>query len=162
MSATILIIDDEANLRKTLAQILSARGYSVLEADDGASAAKILRDSTPDLIISDWKMPQMGGEELLQHLRGQPRLASIPVIVITAFGSSHSAIEAVRLGAYDFVTKPFDLDEILLTAERALDHSFLNREILRLRGEPAPSPATGSGRLVGTSGPMLDVFILIG
>src|SRR6201981_2109856 len=147
MSATILIIDDEANLRKTLAQILGARGYSVLEADDGASAAKILRDSTPDLIISDWKMPQMGGEELLQHLRGQPRLASIPVIVITAFGSSHSAIEAVRLGAYDFVTKPFDLDEIVLAAERALDHSSLNREVARLRTQAGQSRAA-AGRLI--------------
>src|SRR5260370_16874369 len=96
MSARILIIDDEANLRKTLAQIFSPRGYSVLEADDGASAVKILLDSTPDLIISDWKMPQMGGEELLQHLRGQPRLASIPVIVITAFGSTHSPLDSVR------------------------------------------------------------------
>src|ERR1700752_4440348 len=141
MSATILIIDDKANLRKTLAQILIARGYSVLEADDGASAAKLLRDSTPDLIISDWKMPQMGGDELLKHLRGQPRLASIPVIVITAFGSSHSAIEAVRLGAYDFVTKPFDLDEIVLAAERALDHSSLNREVARLRAQGGQSRA---------------------
>lgn len=162
MSATILIIDDEANLRKTLAQILSARGYSVLEAEDGASAVKILRDSSPDLIISDWKMPHMGGEELLQHLRGQPRLASIPVIVITAFGSSHSAIEAVRLGAYDFVTKPFDLDEIVLAAERALDHSSLNREVVRLRAQGGQGQPAASGRLLGSSGPMLDVFIMIG
>jgi DNA-binding NtrC family response regulator len=162
MSATILIVDDEANLRRTLAQILSARGYSVLEGDDGAAAVKILSDSTPDLIISDWKMPQMGGEEFLRHLRGQPRLASIPVIVITAFGSSHSAIEAVRLGAYDFVTKPFDLDEIVLAAERALDHSSLNREVVRLRAQGGHGQPAGSGRLLGSSGPMLDVFIMIG
>src|ERR1700733_16084353 len=127
MKAVILIVDDEANLRKTLAEILSARGYSVFEGNDGSAAVEILRDVTPDLIFSDWKMPQMGGEKLLQHLRAEPRLATIPVIVITAFGSSHSAIEAVRLGAYDFVTKPFDLDEIVLSAERALDHAALNR-----------------------------------
>jgi len=162
MSAAILIVDDEANLRKTLAEILSARGYSILEADDGATAVKLLRDSTPDLIFSDWKMPQMGGEGFLQHLRGQPRLAAIPVIVITAFGSSHSAIEAVRLGAYDFVTKPFDLDEIVLTAERALDHSSLNRKIIRLRTPGGPGQLAGAGRLIGSSGPMLDVFIMIG
>ncbi len=59
----------------------------------------------------------------------------MPVIVITAYGSSHSAIEAVRLGAYDFVTKPFDLDEIVLTAERALDHAALNREVIRLHSK---------------------------
>jgi DNA-binding NtrC family response regulator len=162
MSATILIVDDEANLRKTLAQILSARGYSVLEADDGTTAVKVLKNAAPDLIFSDWKMPQMSGEDFLQYLRGQPRLASIPVIVITAFGSSHSAIEAVRLGAYDFVTKPFDMDEIVLTAERALDHSSLNREVVRLRAQGGQSQAAGAGRLIGSSGPMLDVFIMIG
>ena len=162
MSATILIVDDEANLRKTLAQILSVRGYSVLEADDGTSAVRLLSNAAPDLIFSDWKMPQMGGQEFLQYLRGQPRLASIPVIVITAFGSSHSAIEAVRLGAYDFVTKPFDLDEIVMTAERALDHSSLNREIVRLRAQGGQGQTAGAGRLIGSSGPMLDVFIMIG
>jgi len=94
MSATILIIDDEANLRKTLAQIFSARGYSVLEADDGASAVKILLDSTPDLIISDWKMPQMGGEELLQHLRGHPRLASSLRLLVQAIAPSRLCVWA--------------------------------------------------------------------
>ncbi|MGB6666713.1 MAG: sigma-54 dependent transcriptional regulator, partial [Candidatus Acidiferrum sp.] len=162
MGATILIVDDESNLRKTLAEILSARGYSVLEAEDGAAAVQLLRDATPDLIFSDWKMPQMGGEEFLRHLRGEARLASIPVIVITAFGSSHSAIEAVRLGAYDFVAKPFDLDEIVLAAERALDHSSLNREVVRLRAHGSQGHVSAAGRLVGSSGPMLDVFIMIG
>lgn len=162
MSAAILIVDDEANLRKTLAEILSVRGYSVLEAEDGDAAIQLLRDTTPNLIFSDWKMPQLGGEELLRHLRSDPRLASIPVIVITAFGSSHSAIEAVRLGAYDFVTKPFDLDEIILAAERALEHSALNREVVRLRAQNGQAHASSSGRLVGSSGPMLNVFILIG
>ncbi|MGB7285171.1 MAG: sigma-54 dependent transcriptional regulator [Candidatus Acidiferrum sp.] len=162
MGATILIVDDEANLRKTLADILSARGYSVLEAEDGSAAVRLLRGLTPDLIFSDWKMAQMGGEELLQRLRDEPRLASIPIIVITAFGSSHIAIEAVRLGAYDFVTKPFDLDEIILAAERALDHSSLNRELVRLRSQGGQSHIAASGRLIGTSGPMLDVFIMIG
>jgi two-component system response regulator AtoC len=162
MSATILIVDDEVNLRKTLAEILLARGYTILEADDGVSAVEVLRETAPDLIFSDWKMPRLGGQQLLEYLRSQPRLASIPVIVITAFGSSHSAIEAVRLGAYDFVTKPFDIDEIVLTAERALDHSSLNREVLRLRAHDVQPPVAGAGRLIGCSGPMLDVFIMIG
>jgi DNA-binding NtrC family response regulator len=162
MNTKILIIDDEANLRKTLAEILGARGYSVLEADDGSTAVELLKEEQPDLIFSDWKMPQIGGRELLQFLRGEPRLASIPLIVITAFGSSDSAIEATRLGAYDFVTKPFDLDEILATAERALDHATLNRQLLRQHtGAPQSLPA-GAGRLIGSSAPMLDVFILIG
>jgi DNA-binding NtrC family response regulator len=162
MSATILIVDDEANLRRTLAEILLSRGYTVLEAEDGASALDLLGDATPDLIFTDWKMPIVGGQQFLEYMRGQPRLASIPAIVITAFGSSHNAIEAVRLGAYDFVTKPFDLDEIVLAAERALDHSSLNREVLRLRAQETQLPVSGAGRLIGTSGPMLDVFITIG
>jgi len=162
MSASILIVDDEVNLRKTLAEILLSRGYTILEADDGASAIEVLRESSPDLIFSDWKMPRLGGQQFLEYLRSQPRLAFIPVIVITAFGSSHSAIEAVRLGAYDFVTKPFDMDEIVLTAERALDHSSLNKEVLRLRGNDGRPPVAGAGRLIGCSGPMLDVFIMIG
>ncbi len=162
MGSTILIVDDEANLRKTLAEILGARGYSTLEADDGATAVELLRDTVPDLIFSDWKMPRMGGEEFLQHLRSQPRLAGVPVIVVTAYGSSHSAIEAVRLGAYDFVTKPFDLEEILLTAARALKHAALNREVIRLHARPGHAPAAAAGRLIGASGPLLDVFIMIG
>jgi two-component system response regulator AtoC len=162
MTSTILIVDDEANLRKTLAEILCARGYSILEADDGASAIELLRTTTPDLIFSDWKMPKVGGEGLLQHLHSYSHLASVPVIVITAYGSSHSAIEAVRLGAYDFVTKPFDLDEIVVTAEKALDHSALNREVIRLHSKTGQGHASVAGRLVGTSAPMLDVFIMIG
>src|SRR6202008_1959565 len=162
MTTKILIVDDEANLRKTLAEILASRGYSILEADDGSSAIDLLQSETPDPIFGDWKIPQLGGEQLLQFLRSQPRLASAPVIVVTAFGSSHSAIEAVRLGAYGFVAQPFALDKILLPAERALDHSSLNREVIRLRANSAPPHPAGSGRLIGISGPMLDVFIMIG
>jgi DNA-binding NtrC family response regulator len=162
MATTILIVDDEANLRKTLAEILRARGYATLEADDGSSAIELLNSTIPDLIFSDWKMPKVGGEGLLQHLRSHQELASVPVIVMTAYGSSHSAIEAIRLGAYDFVTKPFDLDEIVVTAERALDHSTLNQEVIRLHGQGAPGYVSGAGRLIGISGPMLEVFIMIG
>jgi DNA-binding NtrC family response regulator len=164
MNATILIIDDEPNLRKTLAEILRKRGYATLEAGDGAEAIELLRNASPDLIFSDWKMPKAGGEELLLHLRSDRRFTSIPVIVITAFGSSHTAIEAVRLGAYDFVTKPFDLEEIALTAKRALAHAALNRELMDLKARThAPGHnGAGAGRLIGSSGAMMDVFKLIG
>jgi two-component system response regulator AtoC len=162
MSDLILIIDDEANLRRTLAQILRERGYAVLEASNGVEAIELLRHSIPDLIFSDWKMPEMGGEQILRYLRDAPHLAMIPVIVITAFGSSDSAIEAVRLGAYDFVTKPFDLDEISLTAERALAHSSLNRDVAELRSKAGHNGNPPAGRLIGTSGPMLEVFKMIG
>jgi len=162
MSETILIIDDETNLRKTLAEILRKRGYAILEASDGTEAVALLRDPIPELIFTDWKMPGMGGEGVLRYIRKDQRLSSVPVIVITAFGSSHSAIEAVRLGAYDFVTKPFDLEEIALTAKRALAHSSLNRELTELRARVTGGGAAAAGRLIGSSGPMMDVFKMIG
>ena len=162
MGYTILIIDDEINLRKTLAEILCARGYEILEAADGAEAVDLLAKKSPDLVLSDWRMPKLGGEHVLHHMRNEPRLASIPVIVITAFGSSHNAIEAVRLGAYDFVMKPFDMEEISLTVERALAHSSLNREVTELRARIERHNTLGSGRLVGSSGPMMNAFKMIG
>ncbi len=162
MGQTILIIDDESNLRKTLAEILAGKGYEILEAGDGAEAIELLGRHLPDLIFTDWRMPKLGGEEVLRHLRNDPRLAPIPVIVITAFGSSHNAIEAVRLGAYDFVMKPFDLEEISLTVERALAHSLLNREVADLRARIGRQATLGTGRLIGSSAPMLDVFKMVG
>jgi DNA-binding NtrC family response regulator len=162
MTKKILIVDDEENLRKTLATILRGRGYSTLEASDGSEALQLLRDATPDLVFTDWKMPEMGGDEVLRYMRRDARLTPIPVIVITAFGSSHSAIEAVRLGAYDFVTKPFDLQDISLTAERALAHSSLSREVNELRAQLCRNSTVSTGRLVGSSGPMMDVFKMIG
>jgi DNA-binding NtrC family response regulator len=162
MGQTILIIDDEVNLRKTLAEILAGKGYEILEAGDGADAIELLGKNTPDLIFTDWRMPKLGGEDVLRHVRNDPRLAAVPVIVITAFGSSHNAIEAVRLGAYDFVMKPFDLEEISLTVERALAHSSLNREVADLRARIERQHTLGTGRLIGSSGRMLDVFKMIG
>ena len=162
MNETILIVDDETNLRKTLAEILRKRGYTAHEASDGAVAVSLLRETTPELIFTDWKMPGMSGEEFLRYIRNDQRLSAIPVIVITAFGSSHSAIEAVRLGAYDFITKPFDLEEIAMTAKRALAHFSLNRELQQLRAQVAGNVAPAAGRLVGSSGAMMDVFKTIG
>ncbi len=162
MTKTILIADDEANLRNTLAEILGAQGYTILEAADGSEAIEVLRKSTPDLVFTDWKMPPAGGEEILRYMREERRLSSVPAIVITAFGSSHTTIEAIRLGAYDFVTKPFDLDEICLTAKRALEHSSLNTEVMHLRAQGGRNGAGASGRLIGTSRLMLDVFKTVG
>jgi len=162
MGQTILIVDDEVNLRKTLAEILCGKGYEILEAGDGSEAIDLLGKGVPDLVFTDWRMPKLGGEDVLRHIRNEQRLAAIPVIVITAFGSSHNAIEAVRLGAYDFVMKPFDLEEISLTVERALAHSSLNREVMELRARIERQNTLGAGRLIGSSARMLDAFKMIG
>jgi two-component system response regulator AtoC len=162
MNKKILIVDDEVNLRKTLAAILCNRGYSVAQAGDGTEAISLMRESAPDLVFTDWKMPELGGDEVLRFMRNHPSLSNVPAIVITAFGSSHSAIEAVRLGAYDFISKPFDLQEISLTAERALAHSALNREVTELRAQVERSSPMGNGRIVGSSPVIVDVFKTIG
>jgi two-component system response regulator AtoC len=134
----------------------------MFEAGDGSEAIALLETLTPDLVFTDWRMPRVGGEEVLRHMQNDPRLAAVPVIVITAFGSSHNAIEAVRLGAYDFVMKPFDLEEISLTVERALEHSLLNREVVDLRARVERQGVLGTGRLIGSSPRMLDAFKMIG
>jgi two-component system response regulator AtoC len=162
MGQTILIVDDEVNLRKTLAEILVGKGYEILEARDGSEAIDMLGRGVPDLVVTDWRMPKQGGEEILRHMQNEQRLSSIPVIVITAFGSSHNAIEAVRLGAYDFVMKPFDLEEISLTVERALAHSSLSREVVDLRARIQRQNTLGTGRLIGSSARMLEAFKMIG
>ena len=162
MKKTILIADDEANLRRTLAEILMAQGYAILEAGDGTEAIELLRRTTPDLVFSDWKMPSAGGEEVLRYMHEDHRLDTVPVIVITAFGSSDTTIEALRLGAYDFVTKPFDLDEISLAANRALEHSALNAEVVQLRAQVGRNGGGARGRLIGSSRLMLDVFKMVG
>jgi len=161
VTGSILIIDDEENLRTTLAEILRANGHTIYQAADGAEAIEFLNESAPDLVFCDWKMPSVGGEEILRFMRRSPQHEAIPVIIVTAFGSSDSAIEAARLGAYDFLTKPFDLDEISLKADRALAHASLNREVAALRSGAERNCAT-TGRLVGSSRTMLDVFTMIG
>jgi len=176
----VLVVDDEPNLRDALAEVLAGRGYRVVQAGDGTDAVRVLARETPDLIFCDWRMPTMDGEEVLRLVRREVRLRDVPFIVMTAYGTSHAAIEAVRQGAYDFVTKPFDLHEILLTAERALDHLRLHREVGRLarararergasNGAAGPdaagdgaAPDDAPGALVGLTPAMVDVFKLVG
>jgi DNA-binding NtrC family response regulator len=113
MKARILIVDDERNLRGTLAEILASHGYTILEAENSVDALATLRDQDPDLVFCDWKMPDGGGKELLQALQEQEEIRKPPVVIMTAYGTSGNAIKAIQLGAYDFISKPFDLDEML-------------------------------------------------
>jgi len=162
MKATILIVDDERNLRVTLAEILASHGYEILEAENSVDAVAILRDRDPDLVFCDWKMPGGGGEELLQALQQQERIHKPPVIIMTAYGTSGNAIKAIQLGAYDFISKPFDLDEISTTARRALQHVRLQKEVEELRDRLLKSPRGKQGEIVGSSPAMLSVFKDIG
>jgi DNA-binding NtrC family response regulator len=163
MKARVLLVDDERNLRQALAEILAGQGFEVIEADGGDEARTIVRTREPDLIFCDWKMADGDGETVLTALRREPGLLQrLPVIVMTAFGTSDVAIRAMQLGAYDFVTKPLDLDEIIATAARALAHARLQREVEQLRDRLHSTERTQSSGLIGTSRPMLDVFKAIG
>lgn len=138
MTRAILIVDDEPHFRMSLGEVLRALGYRVLEARDGAAALELLQEARPDLIFSDWKTLNGTGKDFLMRLRSHPELAGVPVIAMTAYGSSRGAIEAIRLGAYDFVSKPIVADEILVTVERALNHAALHREVNRLQAQAGP------------------------
>jgi two-component system response regulator AtoC len=107
-------------------------------------------------------MPDGGGEELLQALQQQEEIRKPPVIIMTAYGTSGNAIKAIQLGAYDFISKPFDLDEICTTAKRALQHIGLQKEVEELRQRLLKSPRKEQGEIVGSSRAMLSVFKDIG
>ncbi len=115
-AAKILVVDDDCTIRRNLVRFLQSEGYEALEAANGDEALTSFRAADPDAVLLDLKMPGRDGLEVLGELG--PALADLPVIVVTAFGGSAAAIEAMRRGAYDYLSKPFDLDEVLLTLKR--------------------------------------------
>ncbi len=152
----ILIADDEAPQRTMLAGFLRKRGYDVLEAPDGEEALRITRSEAVDLVLSDMRMPGLDGLELLRAVRESN--PSLEVIVMTAFGSVESAVEAMRTGAFTFISKPVDLDALLQHMERALERRLLHQEVGELRARLGDSP---DSNLLGVSEPMREVFGLI-
>src|SRR5207247_2409355 len=125
--STILVADDDPVIRGNLALLLRTEGYRVLEAADGNEAEKALATPSVSLVLLDLKMPGRGGLDLLRD--DQDHLEETPVIVISALGGSAAAIEAMKLGAYDYITKPFDLDEVLFTVRRALTQKALVAQV---------------------------------
>jgi DNA-binding NtrC family response regulator len=162
LTGRILIVDDDRNLRLTLAEILRSCHFDVLEAENSVEALETIQEVNPDLVFCDWRMPGGGGEELLRGLEKHQRIQRLPVIVMTAYGNSGNAIKAIQLGAYDFISKPFDLDEISATAERALEHARLQKEVENLRNSVQASPDRSRGDIVGSSRAMLQVFKDVG
>ncbi len=128
----ILVVDDEKKMRETLRAILEQQGYEVLLAADGQHALEQC-DGSVSLVITDAKMPGMGGTDLLRQLK---RIyPDIGVIMITAFDSSKLAVEAMKAGAYDYFSKPFDPERILIVVRKIVDHQRILRENARLRGQ---------------------------
>ena len=123
MSEKILIADDEPSNRKILAQELVHRGFAVDTARGGREALSMIESALPDLLILDYMMPDLSGLEVLKELRNKGN--DTPVIMITAYGSVDRAVEAMKAGAYDFITRPFDPDHIDLVVRKALERQTL-------------------------------------
>ncbi len=126
MTAQILMVDDEPAMRKVLSAALDNAGYSTARAADGQEALALVRALDPDVVITDLRMPRLDGSELLRALRRD--FPEIPVIVLTAHGTIDLAVQAVRDGAHDFLTKPFDKDRVLQAVAAALQQARCNRE----------------------------------
>jgi len=155
---TILIIDDDSEIRYSLSRVLSSRGYQVIEAASGEQGVATVKKSPPDLIFLDIRMGGMSGIEALQHIRStNPKQM---VVLMTAFGTAQTAIEAMKYGAFDYVMKPFDPAKVLALAENALK---AHAEI-RAVGEYKPTINSEDYKegIVGSSMVMQDVFKIIG
>jgi len=150
----ILIVDDEDSMRHMLTLILKREGYEPRAAGRGSEALKLLDGETFDFILSDIVMPEMGGLELLKALK--EKKVESTIIMMSAYGNLDTAVEAMKLGAYDYISKPFKPDEILLTLRKAEERENLRRENLRLRQEVYRDYAFEN--IVGKSPKMLQVF----
>ena len=129
--ATILIIDDEKAIRKTLTEILSFEGYKIEEAADGDEGLKKFKDKSYDVVLCDIKMPKIDGIDFLQ--KAVEINADVPVIMISGHGNIETAVEAVKKGAYDFIQKPPDLNRLLITIRNAMERNTLVNETKNLK-----------------------------
>jgi len=127
----ILIIDDEATIRKLFIRLLARDKYKVFTAPNGKKGIETTRKNKPDLIILDLKMPEMDGIETLKRIKKFNE--DVVVIVLTAYGTMETAGEAMKLGAYDFISKPFDIERIRVSIKRALEMQRLSEEVAKLR-----------------------------
>jgi len=156
---SVLVVDDEAEIRTLLTELLEGEGYTVRTAKTGAEAVADVGRDLPDLVMMDVKLPDQDGLGVLRTLKREH--SELEVIVMTAFGGSSSAIKAMEHGAYDYVTKPFEIEDLLATLKRVFEHADMSSEVSALRLELGKSAAERE-RIVGSSKPMLEVFKLIG
>ena len=154
--STILIIDDEPAHRLMVRAVLEDAGFALLEANNGRAGLDILEDNTVDGVLLDMRMPGMDGMETLQHIQRLP--VPPPVVMLTAFGSVGSAVDAMKVGAFDYLTKPTDNDELVAVARKAAEYSELIRENTSLREQLRTERKT---EIIGSSAPMNRILELI-
>lgn len=157
INAKILLVDDDDSLRRVLEFQLSEAGYFVTSASDGKEGLDRFSREEFDCLITDWRMPRMTGSQLVQQATAMS--SEVPIVVITAFGDVDTAVEALRNGAFDFITKPFNRQEILLTVEKALKYGRALAENRRLRRQVHEEFRIEN--VIGTSEKMRAVFDLV-
>jgi len=135
MAATILVVDDEKNIRRTLRMVLEGSGFNTLEAESAEQCLETLGRDEVDLVILDVRLPKMSGIEALQRIRNEPETRKLPVLMVSGHASLAEAVQAVQLGATDFFEKPLDRDRILVTVRNALKTWQLQREVEQLRAD---------------------------
>jgi two-component system response regulator AtoC len=156
---SLLIIDDEANMRHMLTTLLRSSGYRIDSAADGQEALERVAQKAYDYILCDIKMPRMDGMAFLAAAK--PHIESASVIMMSAYGTIDLAVDAMKLGAYDFISKPFKPDEVYLALKKAEERESLRRENLRLKARiQAISSDYRFGNMVGNSRPMKTLFRL--
>jgi two-component system, NtrC family, response regulator AtoC len=153
----ILVVDDDADMREWLKEELDSEGFKVETAPGGRAGALRVKQGGVDLVVSDVKMPDLDGLDLLREIREVD--PSPFVIIVTGFGSIDTAIRAVKLGAYDYITKPFKIDQLLLSIDKALAERTLRSEVTRLREEVSRRDRLDN--IVGRSAAMQEIFALI-
>ena len=153
----ILVVDDEPSLRDVLGIMLKKAGYTTTLAADGEEAVSQVNKEIYDLVITDLKMPGVGGMEVLKAVKSAS--PDTVVLVVTAFGSPDTAVEAMKLGAYDYLTKPFQVDEVQLIIRNALEKRRLSAENMLLKREMASHSSLSS--IIGQSEAMQQVFDVI-
>ncbi len=156
LKGKILVVDDEKNMREVMEIFLKGEGYDVTTADGGASGITMFKKDIFNLVITDLKMPKVSGFNLLKVIKETS--PNTIVVIITAFGTTESAVEAMKLGAFDYIQKPFKMDSIRLVLKNALEKHKLQKDILIMKGQLKPSSLEN---ITGRSPVMLELFSLI-
>lgn len=161
----ILVADDDSAIRGVLRDLLEDEGFEVSEAENGTDVLTALNGSDgqrPDLVLMDVRMPDKGGIDVLREASAKPGREAgehLPVVIMTAFGTSNIAIEAIQLGAYDYITKPFDLDHVVLTVQRFFERQALSEQVQELSTRLDRDP---NEVMIGNSVAMQEVYKTIG
>jgi two-component system response regulator PilR (NtrC family) len=154
MPKTILIVEDERVLRESMAELLVDEGYEVVQAGDGKAAYELILKQSVDLVLSDIRMPEMDGMTLLGYLK--KTIPDTPVIMITAYGTVENAVTAIRQGAFDYLLKPVQLDDVVLRVKRALEFGEMSKSTKVITEQLASDSKFHN--LVGNSQPMAKLF----